>query len=48
MTVYATFEAAQRRVEVLKASGTWPGIRCHRDGTYTLTFDPADSKAGES
>lgn len=38
--VYLDFAAAQKRVEVLKQSGIWPGIRCHRDGTYTLTFDP--------
>lgn len=37
---YATFNLAQRRVEVLKQQGIWPGIRCHRDGTYSLTFDP--------
>lgn len=24
---YPSFEAAQRRVEVLKGSGIWPGIR---------------------
>jgi hypothetical protein len=38
--VYYDFATAQRRVDVLKRSGIWPGIRCHADGTYTLTFDP--------
>jgi len=37
---YATFALVQRRVDVLKQSGIWPGIRCRRDGTYTLTYDP--------
>lgn len=40
--VYATFEAAQKRVEILKQSGIWPGIVCRRDGTFALTFDPED------
>lgn len=37
---YPSFDAAQRRVEVLKGSGIWPGIRCHADRTCTLTYDP--------
>lgn len=42
MTIYITFDAAQRRVETLKQSGIWPGIRCHADGTYTLTYNPGE------
>lgn len=38
--VYYDFATAQRRVDVLKRSGIWPGSGGHNDGTYTLTFDP--------
>lgn len=44
-TVYDSFARAQRRVEILRRSGIWPGIRCHRDGSFSLTFDPADPEA---
>lgn len=42
MTVYTTFEDAAWRVERLKESGIWPGIVCHANGTYSLTYDPED------
>lgn len=37
---YATFDAAARRVEQLKAAGRWPGIILHADGSCDLTWDP--------
>lgn len=37
---YATFPDAQRRVEVLKRIGIWPGIVEAADGTCQLTYDP--------
>lgn len=37
---YATYDAAQRRAELLKRHGTWPGIVQHPDGTCDLTYDP--------
>lgn len=35
---YATFAEAERRVELLRNFGIWPGIRSCGIG-YTLTFD---------
>ena len=40
---YATFADAARRVETLKKDGRWPGITCHRDGTFSLTWDPREA-----
>lgn len=37
---YPTFEAAQARVDVLKARGIWPGCIQLPDGTWRLTYDP--------
>lgn len=37
---YDSYDRALRRAEVLKDGGIWPGIRCHADGTYSLTYDP--------
>jgi hypothetical protein len=39
--IYGSFDAAARRVEVIKASyGVWPGIRVRTDGTFELTYEP--------
>ena len=43
MTRFGSLDAAQARVDILRRSGIWPGIRCHHDGTYTLTFDLGDN-----
>lgn len=40
---YATFTDAARRVDALKQQGRWPGIVQHADGTYSLTWDPAEA-----
>lgn len=37
---YSNFAEAARRVESLKKLGHWPGIICHRDGSFSLTWDP--------
>jgi hypothetical protein len=38
---YSSYEAALRRVEVLKASGIWPGIVGPlENGGWRLTFNP--------
>lgn len=42
--VYLTWEDAERRVEILRDFGIWPGIRIIPGG-YTLTFDIALSMA---
>ena len=36
------WEAAVRRVDNLRRAGVWPGIRDHGDGSYSLSFDPAE------
>jgi hypothetical protein len=42
---YPTFDAAQRRVEVLKRRGVWPGIVGPLpEGTYQLMYDPTDAE----
>ena len=42
--VYATFDRAQQRVDVLKRYGIWPGIVIRADG-FALTYDPGDDPA---
>ena len=43
---YATEEAAFRRAETIRLHGKWwPGVIRHRDGTFTLTYDPAEEAA---
>lgn len=37
---YTSEDAALRRVEALRKDGVWPGVRRHRDGTFSLTYDP--------
>jgi hypothetical protein len=44
---YATEELALRRVEALKHSGIWPGVRRHADGSASLTFDPQETTTTE-
>ena len=39
MTVYSSEEAAFRRVDTLKRSGIWPGVR-RVPGGWALTYDP--------
>lgn len=45
---YPTEDRAFARVEILKRSGRWPGVTRHRDGSASLTFDPADPLPQES
>lgn len=40
--VYATEDAAQRRVNALLAAGMWPGMR-RVPGGWVLTVDPDDT-----
>lgn len=43
---YATEEQAFRRAETIRLHGKWwPGVIRHRDGTFTLTYDPAEEAA---
>ena len=43
--IYDDEDKAFRRVETLKKSGMWPGVRRAGTGRVTVTFDPDD--AGE-
>lgn len=40
---YATESDAQKRAEVLKQGGTWPGVIRYPGGTASLTYDPQDT-----
>lgn len=37
---YPTEDAAFARVNHLKESGIWPGIRVYKDGSADLLYDP--------
>jgi hypothetical protein len=44
--IYTTEEQAFRRAETVRLQGKWwPGVIRHRDGTFELTYDPADQVA---
>lgn len=42
---YRTEEAAHERVQhLVRTLGAWPAVLPSGDGTWVLSFDPADSK----
>ena len=44
--IYNDEDAAFRRAEAVRLQGKWwPGVIRHRDGTFTLTYDPLDQPA---
>ena len=45
--VYASEDAAQRRVERLNQAGIWPGMR-RVEGGWVLTVDPDDTHRAPS
>lgn len=43
---FPTFEDAAAAVDRLRRNaGMWPGIRCRRDGSYTVSLDPAEDES---
>jgi hypothetical protein len=44
--IYTTEDDAFLRAEAIRLRGKWwPGVIRHRDGTFTLTYDPLDQVA---